>query len=1030
MLKSSILKSIFLVGLLGAATTVFAQNDWENSTLFEINKEPGHATFVPIDTESSEINLDKAASSFVQLLNGNWKFKWSPKPVDRPMDFYKPDVDVSHWKEIPVPANWQLHGYGKPIYTNITYPFKVDPPKIQHENNPVGSYRRTFTIPEKWDGKEVFIHFEGVKSAFYLWVNGRKVGYSQGSMTPAEFNITDYLQEGENVLAAEVYRWSDGSYLEDQDMWRLSGIYRDVYLMAKPKTTIRDFFITTDLGDNYRHAELNIKADIKNYSAEHKEGLELRATVFEKGNFGDALFILNERVDADASQKITVLLNRTVRNPKLWTAETPNLYTAVFELFDENGEVVEKAGSHFGFREMEIRGGEFFVNGKSILFKGVNRHEHHPDYGRAVTRQSMVEDILLMKQYNVNAVRCSHYPNQPLWYELCDEYGLYVFDEANVESHGISYGKNLLPGSDPNWTDAVVTRAERMVFRSRNHPSIVTWSLGNEAGHGDNFYKMADRIRELDPTRPIHYRQMNEAADMDSQTYPTPEWIINRAQEKPDRPFLMNEYAHAMGNSVGNLQEYWDAIEKYPALIGGFIWDWVDQGLRHKTENGTGFFAYGGDFGDKPNDDNFCINGLVSPDRVPNPSLYEVKKVYQNISSKFIDAETGEIQVQNKFRFLNTSEFAASWELLEDGKAVESGNIDSPDIEPGETDVVNIPFQTDLKDGNEYFLKVIFSLKNDELWAKTGHIIAWDQFCLQEALFTVSEEMKSGREFEFEKNEEEIIITGNDFQATFDAEKGELKSLKYDGEERLQSPLVPNFWRVPVDNDLGHGFEVSSGAWKTASEFRRIKKMAAANVNDDSVQVTVTAELPVFANLHKTVYTVYPSGAIKVDCSMDLLPDVPELPRFGVQFQIPYHFKNMSWYGRGPQETYQDRKSGAAFGIYEGVIKDQAYPYIFPQETGNKTDVRWVSFTNDSGKGIKISGLPQIDVTAIPYTPEMLERSTHHYQLQNMSVFNVQVDYKQRGVGGNNSWGLKPLDKYRMLGGLTYDYSFMILPVE
>jgi len=1029
MLKSSILKSIFLTGLLGAATTVFAQNDWENSTIFEINKEPGHASFVPIDTESSEINLDKAASPFVQLLNGNWKFKWSPKPADRPMDFYKPDVDVSHWDEIPVPANWQLHGYGKPIYTNVTYPFKVDPPKIQHDNNPVGSYRRTFSIPEKWDGKEIFIHFEGVKSAFYLWVNGRKVGYSQGSMTPAEFNITDYLQEGENVLAAEVYRWSDGSYLEDQDMWRLSGIYRDVYLMAKAKPTIRDVFITTDLDDNYRHADLNIRVDIKNYNVENLEGLQLKASVFEKGNFENALFTLNERVDVDASQEIPVYLNRIVRNPKLWTAETPNLYTAVFELIDENGNIVEKAGSHFGFREVEIRGGEFFVNGKSILFKGVNRHEHHPDYGRAVTRQGMVEDILLMKQYNVNAVRCSHYPNQPLWYELCDEYGLYVFDEANVESHGISYGKNLLPGSDPHWTGAVVTRAERMVLRDRNHPSIVTWSLGNEAGHGDNFYKMADRIRELDPTRNIHYRQMNAAADMDSQTYPTPEWIINRAQEKPDRPFLMNEYAHAMGNSVGNLQEYWDAIEKYPALIGGFIWDWVDQGLRHKTENGIEFFAYGGDFGDKPNDDNFCINGLVSPDRVPNPSLYEVKKVYQNISSKLIDVENVEMQVHNKFRFINTNEFATSWELLEDGEIVESGNIDSPDIEPGETGVVNIPFQTDLKDGNDYFLKVIFSLRNDELWAKAGHIIAWDQFSLQEAPFTVSEEMKSGRELKFEKNEEEIVINGHDFQAIFDAEKGELKSLSYDGEEMLTSPVMPNFWRVPVDNDLGHGFEVSSGAWRTASEFRRIKKLVAANVNGDSVQVTVTAELPVFAIPHETTYTVYKSGVVKVDCSMNVEMEAPELPRFGVQFRIPETFSQMEWYGRGPHETYQDRKTGAAFGIYEGLIKDQVYPYIFPQETGNKTDVRWVTFTNDKGKGIKITGLPEVDVTASPYLPAMVESSTHNYQLQKMPFYTVQVDYKQRGVGGNNSWGLKPLDKYRLLDD-HYKYSFLIWRAE
>jgi beta-galactosidase len=1029
MLKSSILKSIFLTGLLGAATTVFAQNDWENSTIFEINKEPGHASFVPIETESSEINLDKAASPFVQLLNGNWKFKWSPKPADRPMDFYKPDVDVSHWDEIPVPANWQLHGYGKPIYTNVVYPFKVDPPKIQHDNNPVGAYRRTFTIPEKWDGKEVFIHFEGVKSAFYLWVNGRKVGYSQGSMTPAEFNVTDFLQEGENVLAAEVYRWSDGSYLEDQDMWRLSGIYRDVYLVGKPRQNIRDFFISTNLDDEFKNAELNISTAIKNYSVEEVSNFELKVTVFEKDDTENALYSMAEDVDVLASEDVKVKLSRIVSNPKLWSAEAPNLYTAVFELLDENGNIIEKTGTHFGFREVEIRGGEFFVNGKSILFKGVNRHEHHPDHGRAVTRESMIQDILLMKQFNVNAVRCSHYPNQPLWYELCDEYGLYVFDEANVESHGISYGKNLLPGSDPDWTDAVVARAERMVLRDRNHPGIVTWSLGNEAGHGDNFYKMADRIRELDPTRNIHYRQMNAAADMDSQTYPTPEWIINRAQEKPDRPFLMNEYAHAMGNSVGNLQEYWDAIEKYPALIGGFIWDWVDQGLRHKTENGIEFFAYGGDFGDKPNDDNFCINGLVSPDRVPNPSLYEVKKVYQNISSKLINAETGEIEVQNKFNFTNVSKFDTNWELIENGQVIESGEVETPGIEPGLSASLKIPYPTEFNPGNEYFLKISFTLAEDELWAKQGHVVAWDQFKLQSAGPVITGQIKSGEKLTLVDSEEEIVVNGQNFRAIFDAEKGELKSLSYDGEEMLTSPVVPNFWRVPVDNDLGHGFEISSGAWRTASDDRLVKSVMSANMKGDSVLVSINSELPVFAIPYKTTYMVYKSGAVKVACSMNVEMDVPELPRFGVQFRIPENFSQMEWYGRGPQETYQDRKTGAAFGIYSGNVDDQVYPYIFPQESGNKTDVRWVTFKNENGVGIKITGLPQVDVTASPYLPAMVESATHNYQLQNMPFYNIQVDYKQRGVGGNNSWGLKPLDKYRLLDD-HYEYSILISPAE
>jgi len=809
----------------------------------------------------------------------------------------------------------------------------------------------------------------------------------------------------------------------------LSGIYRDVYLVAKPRQNIRDFFITTELDKNYQHADLNINAAIKNVSVDDVNGYEIKATVYEKGNTENALYSISETVDVSAGQEVEVNLKRTVRNPKLWSAETPDLYTVVFELIDENDNVVEKTGTYFGFREVEIRGGEFFVNGKSILFKGVNRHEHHPDYGRAVTRESMIQDILLMKQYNVNSVRCSHYPNHPLWYELCDEYGLYVFDEANVESHGISYGKDILPGSDPNWTDAVVMRAERMVLRDRNHPSVVTWSLGNEAGHGDNFYKMADRIRELDPTRNIHYRQMNAAADMDSDTYPTPEWIINRAQEKPDRPFLMNEYAHAMGNSVGNLQEYWNAIEKYPALIGGFIWDWVDQGLRHKTENGIEFFAYGGDFGDKPNDDNFCINGLVSPDRVPNPSLYEVKKVYQNISTRLLDAETAEIEIQNKFNFTNTSQFAMVWELAENGKIVESGEIDSPKIEPGLSGSLKIPYQTELKPEREYFMKVSFALAEDKLWAKQGHVIAWDQFSLQEPGRFITDEMRDGDNLELANNQENIVVNGNDFQAIFDAENGELKSLKYNDNEMLTSPVVPNFWRVPVDNDMGHGFEISSGAWRTASDYRDVKSVMSANMNGDSVQISITAELPVFAIPHKTTYTVYKSGAVKVDCNIDISADIPELPRFGVQFRIPEAFSQMGWYGRGPQETYQDRKTGSAFGIYSGEVDEQVYPYIFPQETGNKTDVRWVTFTNENGRGLKITGLPQIDVTASPYLPATVESSTHNYQLQNMPFYTVQVDYKQRGVGGNNSWGLKPLDKYRLLDD-QYEYSFLISPVD
>jgi beta-galactosidase len=1026
------MKSVYLLSRITIITYFFipvlcfaqSSNDWENSTIFEINKEPAHASFVPLDPKQEEINFDKANSRYVQLLNGNWKFKWVPRPADRPVDFYKPNYDVATWDDIPVPANWQLHGHGIPIYTNIVYPFDLDPPNIQHDNNPVGSYKRQFEIPEEWKNKEVFIHFEGVKSAFYLWVNGEKVGYSQGSMTPAEFNITQYLVDGQNTVAAEVYRWSDGSYLEDQDMWRLSGIYRDVYLMTKSKQSIRDFYITTDLDQNFRHAELGLKVALKNYDSDEAQGMQLNSTVFERGREDQKPILeMNDKIDMKSGDQL-VTFSKKVRNPKLWSAEAPNLYTLLLELTNENGEVLEKAGCHFGFREVEIRGGEFFVNGKSILFKGVNRHEHDPDRGRAITRESMIKDIQLMKQYNINAVRCSHYPNQPIWYKLCDEYGLYVIDEANVESHGISYGKEILPGSDPNWTGAVVARAERMVQRDKNHPCIVMWSLGNEAGHGDNFYKMADRIRELDPSQPIHYRQMNAAADMDSQTYPTPEWIINRAQQKADRPFLMNEYAHAMGNSVGNFQEYWDAIEQYPALIGGFIWDWVDQGLRHKTENGIVFFAYGGDYGDKPNDDNFCINGLVSPDRIPNPSLFEVKKVHQNISCRLVDARQTIVEMHNKHNFLNVSNFAADWELIENGALVETGGLGMLDIESGQKKEIRIPVKTSLAGGKEYFLKVIFTLRKNTSWASTDHVVARDQFLLQQG--STDPDLIGPGDLSVNKTGGKINIRGEKFQVQIEEETGELGSFKYDGHELILSPMVPNFWRVPLDNDMGHNFDVTSSAWKTASTYRKIQEVKLDEYDGDSIRVTVSSELPVFSIPHQTIYTIYGSGVIKVHADMDLEDAVPELPRFGMQFNVPDEFDQMTWYGRGPQETYQDRKSGGAFGIYNGKTDEQVYPYIYPQENGNKTDVRWVSFTNTSGKGIRIIGNFRIDVSAWPYSLADLESATHTYQLPDRPYYSVQVDDRQRGVGGNNSWGLKPLDKYRLLDK-SYNYSFYIM---
>ncbi|WP_297095029.1 glycoside hydrolase family 2 TIM barrel-domain containing protein [uncultured Draconibacterium sp.] len=1012
-------------------SSVWAQNDWENSTIFEINKEPGRAEFIPLKTEGKLIDFSKEASPFVKSLNGIWNFRWSAKPADRPVDFYRTDYDLTNWDELPVPSNWQMHGYGIPIYTNTVYPFKANPPYIQHDNNPVGSYQRIFTIPADWDkNQNIFLHFDGVKSAFYIWVNGEKVGYSQGSMTPAEFNISEYLKEGENLLAVEVYRWSDGSYLEDQDMWRFSGIYRDVYLFTTPKIAISDFYVTTDLDDQFKHVDLKIKTKVKNTTGKDLSKMELKAYLFPKGSWTDeSVVTLNEKINIAENREQEIELSQKIKNPKLWSAEFPNLYTLLLELRDSDGRTLERVSTDIGFREVEIRGGEFFVNGKSILFKGVNRHEHDPDRGRAITRESMIKDILMMKQNNINSVRCSHYPNQPEWYRLCNEYGIYLVDEANVESHGVSYGKDILPGNDPNWTAAVLARAGRMVIRDRNHPSVVLWSLGNEAGHGDNFFKMSDHIRDLDPTRPIQYRQMNEAADMDSQTYPTPDWIIQRATEKPDRPFLMNEYAHAMGNSMGNLQEYWDAIEEYPALIGGFIWDWVDQGLRTKTENGIEYFAYGGDFGDKPNDNNFCINGLVSPDRNPNPSLYEVKKVYQYVTTKLVSAENMTVEILNKYNFTNLSDFDCSWQILENGEVVENGKLQNLNIEPGMKKQVKISSAYDLKSGQEYFFTVLFSLRQNNSWAEAGHIVAWDQFQIFEVLPNTQVKTKPAAELQLSESADNYEISGEGFQFQLSKNKGEVRSIKYDGQEVLSTPIVPNFWRVPNDNDKGSKYQETLACWRRASTDRKVETVEAKAFGNDSIKISVSSRLPVFGTEYFVIYTIYNTGILQVNCQMELEDGVPELPRFGMQFQIPDSYSQMQWYGRGPYETYQDRKSGAGIGLYSGKVDEQSYSYVYPQENGNKTDVRWVTFVNSEGRGIKISGIPTVNVSAWSYSMEDLEKATHAYQLPNRSFYSVQVDYKQRGVGGNNSWGQKPLKKYRMLDK-QYSYSYRIEPVN
>ena len=1017
--------------------------DWENPEVIGINKEPSHCTLIPYRDNRTALKADRTASPFYKSLNGKWKFHWVRKPADRPVDFYKPEYNISSWRDIPVPSNWQMHGYGIPIYLNIPYPFPPNPPYIPHSYNPVGSYRRQFTIGEDWKDRQILLHFDGVKSAFYIWVNGQKVGYSQDSMTPAEFNITQYLKAGENILAVEVYRWSDGSYLEDQDMWRLSGIYRNVYLFATPQVHIRDFFVRTDLDDQYRDATLMVRPKIANYSGQNLKGWTIEAQLYDQGTkpvlpkpmVRDVPSIVGEQYPQRGNVKFA-LLEAKVKNPHKWSDETPYLYTLVLTLKDNNGQVIETESCRIGFREVEIKDGQLFVNGKSVKLFGVNRHEHDPNHGRAIPVSRMIQDIKILKQHNINAVRTSHYPDDPTWYDLCDEYGIYLIDEANLESHGLKgYLSNVA-----SWHNAFVERAIRMVERDKNHPSVILWSLGNETGCGPNHAAMAAWIKDYDSTRPIHYEgavgrpKDPYYVDVISRMYARIPEIIRIATDPVDvRPMVLCEYAHAMGNSVGNLREYWDAIRSHKRLIGGFIWDWADQGLRKKSRDGKEFWAYGGDFGDKPNDGNFCCNGLVQPDRKPNPSLYEVKKVYQRIHVVPVDIMAGKFRIQNEYDFLSLDFTDIAWELSADGHIIQKGTLAKLLLGPEVEVDVQVPFQKPkLQPGTEYWLKITFLLAADTSWAKRRHIVAWDQFQIPFDVPPVPfVELNTMPKLTLKQTSQKITVTGRDFELTFGKRSGALESFLFGKKQLLASALVPNFWRVPIDNDNGNGMPRRLGAWRNAGPNRTVKAVKAKQLKPQIVRITTEATIPIGTNsTYQAIHTVYGNGDIVVNAT--LTPGggkVPDLPRFGIQMAMPARFNTLTWLGRGPHETYWDRKTGAAFGLYSGPVNEHIHTYVRPQENGNKSDARWMSLTDRDGVGLIAVGMPTIDVSAWPYTMQDLTKARHIHELPQRNTITVNLDYKQMGVGGDDSWGARTHPEYT-LPGKTYGYSFRLTPYE
>jgi len=1044
--KRKIIGTGLILSTLATATAVRGKHieDWQNPQIIERNKQAPHSSFTSYATVEQALSGKKERSPLYLSLNGQWSFKWSKRPSERPQAFFEREFDVSNWDQISVPSNWQLEGHGIPIYTNIAYPWGApDPPYIPDDNNPVGSYRRTVVIPDSWLDKRIVIHFAGVESAFYLWLNGKMVGYSQGSRTPAEFDLTPFIERGKNIVAVEVFRWSDGSYLEDQDFWRLSGIYRDVFLYSTPKLFVRDFWVQAGLSESGELGQLTVTVQLRNDSEDRSASGQLEAVLLD-GEGNRVLDPWIEPLRISPNSDLELSYSQTLTHPKKWSAETPNLYTLLLELKDPEQSTLQVIPARTGFRSVEIKEGQLLLNGKPILLKGVNRHEHDPDTGHTVSRESMLRDIELMKQHNINAVRTSHYPNLPEWYELCDEYGLYIVDEANIESHGIGYNPEDTLGNKPEWKKAHLDRTERMLERDKNHPSVIIWSLGNEAGDGINFEATSAWIHKRDPSRPVQYERAETRSHTDivAPMYHSVEQIVDYALEHSDRPLILCEYAHAMGNSVGNLFEYWDAIKRYKHLQGGFIWDWVDQGLRSQTAEGIEYFAYGGDFGppEIPSDGNFCMNGLVASDRTPHPSLLEVKKIYQYIDFSASDLYQGKIRIENQYDFVSLGFLRGYWELSANGIVMEEGMLDILDLAPGEDRVVRIPFETPKPEpGVEYWLNIHFRLAEKKLWAGPGHEVAWEQFELPFRATGSSQSFHSIEELDLQETPFIASVKGEDFILEFDKKRGSIDSWIFRGIELIRTGPSPDFWRAPIDNDLGNQMHRRLSVWRPADrkvDWRsqgiewKIEDTAVEQVSPGVVKIRVKGSLRGVPAEYDVSYEVHGSGEVQVEARMSgTASDVPELPRFGMQMTLPQEFQLMQWYGRGPHESHWDRKKGAAVGRYSGTIDEQFVEYSRPQENGNKTDVRWVSLTNGNGIGLLAVGRPLLSVAARNFRTSDLENVRHQHSLQRRPFVTLNLDYKQMGVGGDNSWGALPHEAYRLKFG-DYDYSFSLLPIS
>ena len=1044
-------------------------HDWENHHVLQINREPARAAFTPFHAQKGDCSI---------CLDGTWKFRWTPVPDERIVEFYQTDFNDKDWVGFPVPANWEVNGYGTPIYVSAGYPFKIDPPRVMgepkvdyttyKERNPVGQYRRSFQLPAGWEARgQTFLRFEGVMSAFYVWINGERVGYSQGSMEPSEFNITNYLHAGENQIALEVYRYSDGSYLEDQDFWRFGGIHRSIHLLHTPDIRIRDYAVRTlPVSTDYQDFILQIDPQFSVYRGMTGKGTTLQGVLKDasgreiatlKGDVEDILDLehkagrMNEWYPQRGPRKLG-RMSATIKSPKRWTAETPYLYKLHLTLLTAEGEVIEQVEQSVGFRSVEIRNGQLLVNGAPVRFRGVNRHEHDPRTARVMSEERMLQDILLMKQANINAVRTSHYPNVSRWYELCDSLGLYVMDEADIEEHGL---RGIL-ASTPDWHAAFLDRAVRMAERDKNHPSIVMWSMGNESGYGPNFAAISAWLHDFDPTRPVHYEGAQGAGgepdpktvDVISrfytrvkQEYLNPgiaegedkeraenarwERLLGIAERTNDnRPVMTSEYAHSMGNALGNFKEYWDEIYSNPRMLGGFIWDWVDQGIYKTLPDGRIMVAYGGDFGDKPNLKAFCFNGLLMSDRETTPKYWEVKKVYSPVELR---VESGELRVTNRNHHTDLSQYRCLWTLSIDGKQKDQGEITLPEVAPGESETIPLPVsiagkKASAKATSDLRLTISFILKRDALWAKAGHEVAWEQFCIQEGALLSSKLENRGR-LKVRADEEHLSISGSGFSIQWEKNAtGSLTSLTYHGKEMLAHPAdfplqpVTQAFRAPTDNDKSFGNWLAKDWSLHQMDNPRISLDSFKHeVREDGaviVRVQTRNRYKEGAIVTTSLYTILSDGTIDLKTTFQPQGILPELPRLGIAFCLSSDYNTFIWQGRGPQDNYPDRKTSAAVGLWKGSVADQYMHYPRPQDSGNKEEVRLLMLTDRHGKGIRVDAVEDVfSASALHYTAQDLYKETHDCNLKPRSEIILSLDAAVLGLG-NSSCGPGVLKKY------------------